>query len=85
MAAVRADPPEFPSRAACAAKQEAFYDLDGKAGLVLVFAVFLPLLAGLPLGVPLVARELESGTASLAWTLSRSRGAGSSAGRSRSA
>ncbi len=65
--------PEFDFETACAAKQEAFYDVDGKGGLVLVFAVFVPVIAGLLLGVPLVGRELESGTASLAWTLSRSR------------
>jgi hypothetical protein len=66
-------PAGVPSELVCAAAQEAFYDLDGKAGLVFALTVFLPLLAGLALGVPLVARELETGTASLAWTLSRSR------------
>lgn len=66
--------PQAASELVCATAQEAFYDLDGKAGLVLALAVFIPILGGLALGVPLVARELESGTASLAWTLSRSRG-----------
>lgn len=61
------------SELTCALAQEAFYDLDGKAGLIMALAVFVPILGGLALGVPLVARELESGTASLAWTLSRSR------------
>jgi ABC-type transport system involved in multi-copper enzyme maturation permease subunit len=59
--------------AICAAKQDAFSDVDGKGSLVLAFAAFIPVIAGLLLGVPLIGRELESGTASLAWTLSRSR------------
>lgn len=67
------DGTDGPSAPTCAAAQQAFYDLDGKASLVMAFAVFVPILGGLALGVPLVARELESGTASLAWTLSRSR------------
>lgn len=64
---------DAPSEPTCAAAQQAFYDLDGKAGLIMAFTVFVPILGGLALGVALVARELESGTASLAWTLSRSR------------
>jgi hypothetical protein len=41
----------------------------GSRGLVPLF----PLIAGLLVGVPIVARELESGTARLAWSLSPSR------------
>ncbi|HEX5465205.1 MAG TPA: hypothetical protein VFW92_00870 [Candidatus Limnocylindrales bacterium] len=42
-------------------------------GRTFAAAAALPFLAGLILGVPLVSRELESGTAVLAWTLGRSR------------
>ncbi len=59
--------------AACQAVRARFYDLVNTAGQVMAFAVLVPAVAGLLIGVPLVARELESGTASLAWTLSRSR------------
>jgi hypothetical protein len=59
--------------AACQAARTAFYDLVNNAGQVSAFAVLVPSVAGLLIGVPLVARELETGTASLAWTLSRSR------------
>jgi len=59
--------------AACEVARARFYDLVNTAGQVMAFAVLVPAVAGLLIGVPLVARELESGTASLAWTLSRSR------------
>lgn len=59
--------------AACQVARARFYDLVNTAGQVTAFAVLVPAVAGLLIGVPLVARELESGTASLAWTLSRSR------------
>lgn len=44
------------------------------AGMSLQLAGAFPLLAGLLLGVPLVARELDKGTARLAWSLGPSRG-----------
>lgn len=59
--------------AACELARARFYELVNTAGQVMAFAVLVPALAGLLIGVPLVARELESGTVSLAWTLSRSR------------
>lgn len=43
------------------------------ARLSIVLAAFFPFLAGLLLGTPLVAREIDSGTARLAWSLSPSR------------
>jgi hypothetical protein len=44
------------------------------ARLSIVLATFFPFLAGLLLGTPLVAKEIDSGTARLAWSLSPSRG-----------
>ena len=43
------------------------------ASLSLQLAAFFPLLAGLLLGGPLIARELDRGTARLAWSLGPSR------------
>lgn len=43
------------------------------ASLSLQLAAFFPLLAGLLLGGPLIARELDKGTARLAWSLGPSR------------
>jgi len=59
--------------AACQASRDRFYELVNTGGQVLAMTVLIPCVAGLLIGVPLVARELESGTASLAWTLNRSR------------
>ena len=59
--------------AGCQAARDRFYGLDNTAGQILAMTVLVPGVAGLLIGVPLVAREVESGTASLAWTLSRSR------------
>jgi hypothetical protein len=65
--------PDGGFEAACGALQQEFYEIDGRGSLILAFTVFVPVVAGLLLGVPLIGRELENGTASLAWTLSRSR------------
>ncbi|HEX5465206.1 MAG TPA: hypothetical protein VFW92_00875 [Candidatus Limnocylindrales bacterium] len=75
VAAPVADDPAFEAHeAACEAKRNAFYTLDnGQAAPVMALMAPFPLLAGLLLGVPLVGREIEWGTASLAWTLARSR------------
>lgn len=43
------------------------------ASLSMQLAAFFPILAGLLLGVPLIARELDKGTARLAWSLGPSR------------
>jgi hypothetical protein len=59
--------------ATCQVVRQQFYELVNTAGQVLAVTVLVPWIAGLLIGVPLVAREVESGTASLAWTLSRSR------------
>ena len=61
------------TEAACELKQTAYYEVDQRATELLGFGTVLPILAGILLGVAVVGRELESGTASLAWTLSRSR------------
>lgn len=61
------------AEAACELKQTAYYEVDQRATELLGFGTVLPILAGILLGVAVVGRELESGTASLAWTLSRSR------------
>ena len=58
---------------ACEIKRTAFYEVDQHASEIIGFGSMLPVLAGILLGVAVVARELEAGTASLAWTLSRSR------------
>jgi ABC-type transport system involved in multi-copper enzyme maturation permease subunit len=58
---------------ACQVKRDAFYPLDQNASEILAFGAVMPVLAGMLLGVAVVGRELETGTASLAWTLSRSR------------
>ena len=57
----------------CQAARDQFYELVNVAGQVLAMAVLIPWITGLLIGVPLIAREVETGTASLAWTLSRSR------------
>ncbi|HEX5451569.1 MAG TPA: hypothetical protein VFW86_04200 [Candidatus Limnocylindrales bacterium] len=69
------DDPAFEAHeAACQAKRQTFYTLDNDvAAQVMALMAPFPLLAGLLLGVPLVGREIEWGTAPLAWTLARSR------------
>jgi len=58
----------------CQAALEAWYQAKGSiGGLISGLVLFLPLAAGLFLGVPIVARELERGTTRLAWSLSPSR------------
>jgi hypothetical protein len=57
----------------CQATRDQFYELVNVGGQVLALAVLVPWITGLLIGVPLIAREVETGTASLAWTLSRSR------------
>jgi ABC-type transport system involved in multi-copper enzyme maturation permease subunit len=57
----------------CQAKQSAFYEADQHAAEIMGVGAAVPVLAGILIGVAVVGRELESGTVSLAWTLSRSR------------
>jgi hypothetical protein len=58
----------------CDLKSNAWYEAqNGVAGLSVGLLIFLSFAAGLFLGVPVVARELERGTARLAWSLAPSR------------
>ena len=57
----------------CQEKAIAFSDADQGSAVLMSFGAALPVLAGILIGVAVVGRELETGTASLAWTLSRSR------------
>jgi hypothetical protein len=59
----------------CNDMAQAFYNLKNGTdmGLVGGLLIFAPLLAGIILGAPLVAREIEQGTAPLSWALSGSR------------
>lgn len=59
--------------AGCEAFAQRFQDLSGWAQGLLYLAWGAPFGMGLVLGVPIVAREIESRTAGVAWTLSRSR------------
>src|SRR5574340_701891 len=71
---VSEDPAAQAHDATCQPKRDAFYTLDSSpAAPVMALMAPFPLIAGLLLGVPLVGREIEWGTAPLAWTLGRSR------------
>ncbi len=59
--------------AGCEQLAQRFGDMSGWGTQLLYLSWGAPFGMGLVLGVPLVARELEHRTASLAWTLSRSR------------
>ncbi len=63
-----------PTDAACEVKVRAWSVLnEGLAGRVMTAMAVVPALSGLLVGVPLVSRELETGTAPLAWAISGSR------------
>jgi hypothetical protein len=57
----------------CSAQDSSLVVLEQAAAFVKAGVVATPILLGLFLGIPLVAREMESRTVQLAWTLSRSR------------
>jgi len=57
----------------CAAAQERFFEIFGAAEIIIRNTWVAGFAVGLVLGVPLVAREVEHGTAQLAWTVGRSR------------
>jgi hypothetical protein len=58
----------------CEALGQIFYDIDQhQASPILSFIAILPYAAGLFLGGPLIAREIERGTTRLAWSISPSR------------
>jgi len=59
--------------AACFDAQFEASVLSGMASVGYAAVVFLPVLAGLVVGIAIVGRELERGTATLAWSLGRSR------------
>jgi hypothetical protein len=63
------------SSPACVAAAHRFNDLAGSPDMSLlgVLLLFVPFAVGILLGAQIVAREIEEGTASLSWTLQRSR------------
>ena len=66
--------PEGSQPAVCPALRETWSTIGSRFGVrVLQLIGLLPIGAGLLLGAPLLARELERGTAPLPWTLSGSR------------
>lgn len=72
--AVCFEPYELMPPAECDETSSAFYELQNRfGGLLLALLVAVPLLAGAILGVTIVAREVERGTARLAWSMAPSR------------
>ncbi|HEX7491939.1 MAG TPA: ABC transporter permease [Candidatus Limnocylindrales bacterium] len=72
------DPYQAPITAAqahCNDLAKSFYDLRQSLDMSLVqlLLLFAPILAGIVVGAPLVAKEIEQGTAPLSWALSGSR------------
>jgi hypothetical protein len=67
--------PISPAQAHCNELAKSFFDTKGSLdmNLVQLLLLFAPLLAGIVFGAPLVAREIEQGTAPLSWALSGSR------------
>jgi hypothetical protein len=57
----------------CTQLAQRFYELSSKSDWLSYFSWGAPFGMGLVLGIPLVSREVEHRTASVAWTLSRSR------------
>lgn len=57
----------------CIATYEAFQRIAGLANPISTLMVLYPIIAGLLIGGPVLAREIERGTTSLAWSLSPSR------------
>jgi hypothetical protein len=72
--AVCFEPYEFAPPEGCEAASSGFYELQNRfGGPLLGLLVAVPLLAGAILGVTIVAREVERGTARLAWSVTTSR------------
>jgi hypothetical protein len=72
------DPSQGPISAAqahCNELAKSFFDMKASLdmNLVQLLLLFAPILAGIVVGAPLVAREIEQGTAPLSWALSGSR------------
>lgn len=59
--------------ASCVAAFEAFNKIASLASPISLLTTLFPIIAGLLIGGPIVAREIERGTTSLAWSLSPSR------------
>ena len=59
--------------ASCSGVLQAYYETNGFADQLLLLSFAAPFGMGVLLGAPLVAREIDSGTAQLAWSLGRSR------------
>jgi hypothetical protein len=62
-----------PPAPGCQRFVDAFYAAVNDAGRIQMVAILLPFLGALLLGVPVVGRDLERGTARLAWALAPSR------------
>ncbi|MGD0121122.1 MAG: ABC transporter permease subunit [Candidatus Limnocylindrales bacterium] len=72
------DPSQGPITAAqahCNELAKSFFDMKGSLdmNLVQLLLLLVPLIAGIVVGAPLVAKEIEQGTAPLSWALSGSR------------
>jgi len=67
--------PVTAAQAHCNELAKSFNDMRGSLdmNLVQLLLLFAPILAGIVVGAPLVAREIEQGTAPLSWALSGSR------------
>jgi ABC-type transport system involved in multi-copper enzyme maturation permease subunit len=59
--------------ASCVAAWEAFNKIASLASPISLLTTLFPVIAGLLIGGPIMAREIERGTTSLAWSLSPSR------------
>jgi hypothetical protein len=66
-------PSDAPSQACELAMNRWYSAQNGASGVAAGLAIFLAFAAGIFLGVPIVAREIERGTARLAWSLAPSR------------
>jgi hypothetical protein len=59
----------------CSIASQRFHDISdgGDMSLVLLFQQIVPFIVGIAFGAPIVAREIETGTAPLSWALAGSR------------
>lgn len=65
--------PGFGPPLACQAALDMWWSMIGQSTMLQSFALVAPFGIGVVLGAPVVAREIDGGTAQLAWSLSRSR------------
>jgi hypothetical protein len=59
--------------AACEGPLNAYFEVEQRASTLMQWMTVVPFAAGVVLGVPLVGRELELGTAAMAWSVAPSR------------